>query len=763
MLHHKSAILTGVFFALIYSANSLAQSIDQTKNQSRASNSYHHLKQLAELAQQEHRPTIGLVLSGGGARGAAHIGVLKVLEELQIPIDVITGTSMGAVVGGLYASGYNAKQLEKIIEGMNWAEMFTDHPQRSDLSFRQKRLDDDILLAFELGLQGTKIRLPKGLVQGQNLDLKLRTLFLPVNDIHNFDNLPIPFRAVATNIETDEPVVFSSGNIATAVRASMSIPGLLTPTEVNGQYLVDGGVTNNLPTQLARELGAEILIVVDITSPLLQGNEVQSLGGTLYQLSSLLTTRSVKEQLKYLEPNDILLIPALNGIETTSFKRSAEAIDSGEEEARKHLTKLKALSADKETYEKFKTRHQLPSLPKIYFIEINDTSKLSDKIISSKVKTQIGETVDPEVLNEDIALIYALDVYESVSFDTIEKDTPKGEETGLEITTKEKSWGPNYLRFGLALENDFNGNSYYAIAARYTMSLINSLGGQWRVEGKLGNESLLATELFQPLDYNQKYFVTPRIEYDWRFLQIYNNTSPSGEYQIRTTSLRLTGGRELANWGEIRTGAEYRKGRVGIYISDPMLEEPHDFENGLLFAGFGIDTLDKKNFPHTGERVEFEWLGTSEGLGDESYQMVEAEAESVHTWRRGTLTFRGRTGLTFDGELPIQDIQTLGGFLNLSGYSRDELIGQNLALGNVIYYHRVGQPTSNPLNITFYIGGSVEAGNIYAERSDISIDDLKYSGSIFVGADTRIGPIYFAYGFAGEENNALYLFIGSSW
>jgi len=210
------------------------------------------------------RPTVGLVLSGGGARGAAHVGVIEVLDELQIPVDFIAGTSMGAIVGGLYASGMTADELAHVIETADWSALLTDRPPRAQRSFRRKSDDIGFLVDFDLGIDKSGLIFPEGFIQGQNLETALKRMALPAISIDDFDELPIPFRAVATDIVTGEAIVLDSGDLAGAMRASMSAPGIFKPVRRDGRILVDGGVSNNLPVQIVRDMGADILIVVDV-------------------------------------------------------------------------------------------------------------------------------------------------------------------------------------------------------------------------------------------------------------------------------------------------------------------------------------------------------------------------------------------------------------------------------------------------------------------------------------------------------------------
>src|SRR6188508_435993 len=298
---------------------------------------------LGTAQPQAARPRIGLVLSGGGARGAAHIGVLKVLEENRVPIDAIAGTSMGAVVGGLYASGLSAADIERVMTSVDWQDAFRDRPARKDLNFRRKLEDQNFLVKFPLGLKGRRFRLPRGLVQGQKLTQLLRGLTLPVAQVQDFDDLAIPFRAVATDIVTGDRVVLDHGDLTTAMRASLSAPGVFAPVEIDGRLLVDGGLSSNLPVDVAREMGVDVLIVVDCGFPLLERNKLDSVATVTNQMLAILIRHNASEQRKTLGERDVIIDPALGDFSSLDFSDHEKAMNIGEQAARGAEARLAAL------------------------------------------------------------------------------------------------------------------------------------------------------------------------------------------------------------------------------------------------------------------------------------------------------------------------------------------------------------------------------------------------------------------------------------
>src|SRR3984957_1602579 len=291
--------------------------------------------ELAELPRDPLlRPRICVVLSGGGARGIAHIGVLKVLEDLKIPIDCIAGTSMGAVVGGLYASGMSAHDIEKTMRSVDWQEAFHDAPPRRDLNFRRKQDDRNFLVRLPLGVKHYHILLPKGFIQGQKLQETLRQLTLPFSNTTDFDRLPTPFRAVSTDLETGDTVLLDKGDLSIAMRASISAPGVFAPVDYQGRLLVDGGLADNLPIDVAREMKADILIVSDVSFPLQPRDRLDSALSISNQTLAILVRKDSDRQKETLGSRDILIEPALGSTPPTDFSAVATAITQGEAAAR---------------------------------------------------------------------------------------------------------------------------------------------------------------------------------------------------------------------------------------------------------------------------------------------------------------------------------------------------------------------------------------------------------------------------------------------
>ena len=704
------------------------------------------------------RPRIGLVLGGGGARGAAHIGVLKELERQRIPIDVITGTSMGAIVGGLYASGMSAAELESLVGSLDWAGALSDKPDREDLSFRRKQDDAQFPIDFELGVRGTDLVLPKGVVQGQKLDLLLRELTVRTSHINNFDELPIPFRAIASDIERGEAYVMGTGDLARSIRASMSVPGVFAPVRIDDRLLVDGGIVGNLPIEVIQELGVDIVIAVDVEFPLYREDELGSVLAISEQMLTILIRKETLRQIDRLGPRDVLIRPELGIYGSTNFGDILETIEPGEVATRAQTDALQGIALSEAAYDDYHTRRTAPMKrgSSLSFVRVLHEGKLSPAVLESRLSVKAGDPVDPQILAANADRLYGLQLYEHVGYRLVEENG----RTGVEYSATTKSWGPNFLQFGVALEDDFEGSTSFNLSARMTRAGLNRLGAEWRTDLTLGTDPELFTEFYQPLSFDSRWFVAPRIDMAQSNLNVFSADETIARLRISEAETGFDFGRELGTFGEFRLGAYRGLGEARVKVGDPSLPNI-DFDTGGTFASLRFDTLDNAQFPRSGVRADLRWTLSRPGFGaDSNFDTIEAEAAA--TWSRGKSTLQ--LGLvyatTIEGESSVQDFFPLGGFLRMSGLERGEISGPHAGLARLVYYRRIGNTTGGIFDTPVYLGVSAEAGNAWQARSEISFDSMMVNGSIFTGIDTFIGPVYLAAGFAEQGKTNVYLFIG---
>jgi len=689
------------------------------------------------------RPKIGLVLGGGGARGAAHIGVLRVLERERIPVDYVVGTSMGAIVGGLYASGLSADQIEQVLNSIDWSDAFDDRSPRPDRPFIRKRDDDNYLVKRDLGLDDDlSIRFPAGLIAGQKIDLILKRSTLHVDRIDDFDHLPTPFRAIATDILTGQEVVLAHGDLARSIRASMSVPALFAPVEIDGTLLVDGGVANNVPVNVVRQMGADVVIAVDVGSPGLTRDQLNSVFGITNQLTWILTARNTEVQIASLKKTDTFIQPQLGEFSSANFNGARTVIPLGEEAALKKVAQLRPNGVSRDAYEAHlaaRASRREPE-PVIEFVRVENDSPLSDGIIESRLTQRVGEPLDAARMDRDIALIFGLGNFENVRYAVVNEDG----KTGVVVKTREKSWGPNFIQAGIQLSQTDSGDSTFNIGGQIRRPGINALNGEIRLALQIGGDPSISVGLYQPLDEQSRWFVAPRAFAGSTDYKLFTDGQRIAEYRVSTVGAELAGGYNFDTWGELAGGLRWFTGDAELRTGDPALPD-YDFDGGEAFVRFRADTLDDVNFPREGLFGGIDWVTSQTALGaDTDFDKVEGGLVYATSRDRDTLNAVARVGWTASGDLPIQSLYQLGGPFRLSGLDSNALSGQYLGFARLTYFRRVNDFQLMPA----YLGASLEAGNAWLDRDDIGLGDLWYGGNLFFGVDTPIGPLYLGGGYS---------------
>ena len=710
------------------------------------------------FAAEAPRPKVGLVLSGGAARGLAHVGVLKALEEQGIHIDAIAGTSMGAVIGGLYASGYKIDELEKLALGIDWKEALSDAPEREDVPFRRKQDDRDFLVKQKLSFRDDgSLGLPLGVIQGQNLALLLESLLAHSSDIRDFDKLPIPFRAVATDIVNGEKVVFRKGHLPQVIRASMSIPAVFAPVEINGQLLVDGGMVDNIPVDVAREMGVDMVIVVDIGTPLRGRKQLNTVFDILNQSITLMTRSNSEVQLASLKPDDILIQPALASYGTTDFGRALDIINAGYRATQVMEKRLAGLrqSTDVQLAE---ARTAEERTPVITAIKIENDSKIGDSVIRYYIRQPVGEPLDLGRLQRDMGTLYGLDYFDQVQYRVVHK----GQERTLVISARGKRSGTDYLRLGLNLSDDMRGDSAFNIGASYRINGINQLGAEWLTRVQLGDKQELYSEFYQPLDAGSRYFVAPYINARSQNVEAILDNDPIAEYRLERYGFGLNFGRQIGNSGEIRVGVGEAWGEANVRIGDQDLPST-SFNEGFYDIKYSFDSLDNVYFPHSGEDIALSVRQFEPGLGsDERYRQWEFKLDKALSSGPDTWILGGRYGRTLDTANVVTSSFLLGGARQLSGFREDAISGQNISLMRAVYYRRLTPRSYLPFDFPLYAGASLERGRAWNNDNEFDSGYIN-AASIFIGFDPPLGPLNFSYGFNDDDQKALYLNLGQTF
>ena len=703
------------------------------------------------------RPRIGLVLSGGGAKGFAHIGVIEELERRQIPVDVISGTSMGAVVGSMYAIGNDAGQIKAIARGIDWVSVFNDSQNRNDQSFRRKREVRDILLDARLGLVDGKPALPKGVLGGQRLFATVQEILAPWRATENFDRLPIPFRAVAADIVTGNHVVMGSGNLSTAVFASMSIPGGFPPVKREGMLPVDGMIADNLPIDVARAMGVDVIIAVDVGDPpRASPDKITSALDVFSQMQSLLGWDAVRRQRASIAGRDVLIDPDIVGLSVAGFDNYELGIQRGREAASKMGERLAALSVDDAQWAAYLAERKArtnPAAIRIDAIKLVNTSNIPASTIETLISTRAGDTLDGSRMAADVARIYKLDAFDRVDYSidvALEGNT-------LVVNAQGSGNKDKYFMAGTLLASNFGKTSTFDAALGFTDRNFLGTGAEWRGFARVGNDVLFDVSLYKQFG---QLFVEPIAYYGKYSTLVLNQGSnqDAGLVQVSGAGAGIDGGMVFGNWGELRLGA--RLGGVNPSKSSLGMNLPSGWLTDASWRlGFTVDTLDTLNFPRHGvyAQVQFEDHVAAAG-GEFRRNTIGAYVQKPVSFGETTVVFGGRLGTTSGGQSDILGDYALGGFLNLSGLRRNSLIGQQILFGRAVAYRRISD-RAPILDLPVFIGGSFEAGNVWSRSSDISLGGLRTAISGFIAADTPLGPVWLAAGQAGS-NTSIYLVIG---
>jgi NTE family protein len=714
--------------------------------------------QTAPVAVPSTAPRIGLALSGGGARGIAHVGVLKVLEELRVPIHCVTGTSMGAIVGATFAAGTPPAELEKIVLGADWDTIFRDRPPREEIAVRRKIDDYKTLWAPTFGVKDGKLALPKGAIAGVSIESFFRVMTTTAIGISDFDKLPIPFRAMATDIETGAPVVIDHGSVAQAMRGSMSVPGAMSPVEIDGRLLVDGGIANNLPIDEARKLCADVVIAVNISTPPLKRNEITSALSVVGQLINFLGKQTVDDQLKSLGKQDVLIAPDLGDISAITFERSADAIRIGEQATRAMADSLKRYSLPPEEYAALRATQVAAhkALGTVDEIRVEGLERTNPEVVRAMIESKPGEPLSEDKIGADLRRIYGRGDFESIGYHI----TGDGGPRAMVIEPREKSWGPDYLKFGLGLASDFKGDNQFNLLVQYKKTWLNRLGGEWLTEGQVGQDTHLFSEFYQPVTASGHWFVAPSLLVGRTTRGVFAGDDKVADYQVRSKQVGLDTGAVLGTWGQLRGGAVWTRVNAGIDTGSPVLPSVNETTAGLR-AGLFIDQTDHAFFPTQG----FAALGTAYAAmtsfgSTVNYQRLEGVVRGAQSWGPHTLSYWVSGGTDLGSNMPAYESFTLGGPLRLSAYRINQFAGREFEFGRLMYYHRTFA-LPDLLGSGVYVGGSAEVGRMTKRFDDLHSEGALWSASVFLGADTVAGPAYLGFGFGQSGNWSIYMLLGS--
>jgi NTE family protein len=678
---------------------------------------------------------------------------------------MVVGTSMGAIIGGLYASGMTPDALEQELIAIEWGGLFESRAPRQTLSQRSKEDDLQMSPVLSLGFRDGEFRLPSGAISTRSLEWLLRRYTLHTRHLPSFDALPTPYRAVATDMETGEPVVLSDGDLAGALRASMSVPGVFAPLEMNGHILGDGGLVDNLPVSVARSMGADVVIAVNIGTPLAARETLGNVLGVTTQMVNILTEQNVQRSIATLTPNDLLLSPPLGSFTSASFRSARDIAKLGNDYAQTVTASLERFSVDAASYAQWQARRTLPqsAASELAFVQFEGVAAERAQQLQRMVDTAPGHTLNMAVLENDLIQLTASGDYERVDYQLHHAAGEDGE--GLVFKLAENNWGPNYFRVGVSLRTDFHGEGQFNLKINHRRHWLTPNGTEWRNEVEIGNTTSLMTELYHPWGGERDRFVSAHLAASRTKVMLY---TAAGE------SLALLGKRKLGlgldhGWTVGRAGA-LGEARLGLFMAqralDVELASGNTGGNQIKWtetgarARFVSDQLDHAHFPQKGHRLTGELTAgrRTQGSAEQHFNQLELAGTHAYTWGAHTINLHARAARVSDEVLGAVDEYSLGGFHNLSGYKPGQLTGNHIAFGRLGYYRRLA--AAPIISRAVFVGGTLEMGKVWNEAAARSTSKTHRGMSVYVGADTVIGPVYFGLVHAPKQDTGIYLLVG---
>lgn len=704
---------------------------------------------MTHQAMAEKRLKIGLALSGGGARGMAHIGVLRALEEKNIPIDYIAGTSMGSIVGGLYATGMSPDDLDWVMESIDWEDAMNPSPKRKLKNYRQRQTEKKYIADLEVGIVDKSVKTGTGIASDHKVMLELQRI-VGAFETESFDEFPIPFRAVTTDLNAGEPYVIDHGDLAMAMRASMAVPLLFGPVKHHDRMLVDGGILNNLPVDVVKAMGADVVIAVNIASPLAQVDENSSLISVTYQS---IDVSLVQNTIRSSKLADILIAPDLGELTASDFSESKSFANLGYLSVFEHSAELESLRLDDLAFlAHLESRNFLPrDIPStIQFVNIDGNKRTATKRLFNKTKDLIGQPFDVQTLQRRTDEIVAGEEdIQVMTYHITENEQGKG----VTFQVKEKKWGPDYLKFGLQVADDYDSNTRLSMLIRHQRHNINSKGAHWTNDISLGSVLSWHSELYQPLDFDERFFATADLYLAKENRRFFDGLDAVGEYDLKEYGFGLGLGYNPSENTEWRAGLWYMDESVVSTINVVDFSTAIDRTVGMK-ASFGYDTLEKAIAPRFGDDIRAElgvfdrvqWLKFS---GYRHFPMLDRSALSLgikaafsHLTRNDEYLF------------------AYGGIDDFAGYPTHALLGLNAFVAEVGWFTELPQ-------IKLPVVGSPDVivkshwGNVW--QNNIQLKDMKYGLSAGISFDVQDTVLFLGSGYSRDGELRFYLRLGTGF
>lgn len=719
---------------------------------------------------------VGLALSGGGARGLAHIGVLQALEKLRVPIAFLSGTSMGGLVGGLYASGLTTTELyNAATKEIDWKKVFSTVPPHEELSLRDKQQANRFIPGLEVGLSSEQF-IASGFLGGQELFLILHRYTRGI-ELNDFNELPIPFKCVATDINTAAPFILEKGNLAAALRATMSVPFAFSPVEINGHLLVDGGILNNLPVDLVRKMGANVVIAVNISSPLGKADQSSSFVTVALQSVDIALVQNTLQSLQSLKGSDILIEPDIKEFTSADFDKADILIQRGYNAIMEKSWLFTGLALSAEDYQQYRqtleakkpqgeARHVKPA-----FIHFKGNHRTDQKLLEAQLDNLEHKTLNVKELEHVTRRLARLHDISQITYRITENE--KGEK-GVLFNVEEKSWGPHYLRLGININTGFDRRADFNTLIRHSYLNATPYGGEWINEIKLGNEYYYFTEFYQPLDYRGKFFVAPYFKLQRRFVDVYEQTTTiaKASYLVQGYRAGIDFGMNLSNHAEIRVGMRYISDTPRLQAGEHNLYPEKGFHEPALIFSYLLDSSNARLFATKGSKIKLQGEFHDKTFGaQQRYSLLSIDAthyftpdislnpENQYLIKSPQITLQGRifAASSLGTKPPPHDYFSLGGTLLLAGYPQYSVMGSEALIGQLGAYLNPDfiAPLKSFSDVRLF--ASVHAGKAWTAPERLKLQHLLIGGLGGLVWDTNFGNVFFGMGYT-QGGDVRYLF-----
>jgi NTE family protein len=687
------------------------------------------------VALPASRPKVALVFEGGGALGFAHIGVIEWIEEHHIPVDYVAGTSMGGLVGGLYASGMSPQEIANFMGGINWPAVLSGQIPFPALSYRRKEDKLAFPNRLEFGLKHG-LSLPNGLNSGSAVGLLLDEKMLPYWDMKNFDDLPIPFRCVATDLTTGEEHVFRDGSLAQAMRSTMSIPGVFAPVEHGTQVYSDGAAVNNLPVNVARQMGADIVIAVYLDTGAFQRSSLSSLVGVAGRNVEIMISAN---ELNSMKDANILLKADVSKFTSGDFERSAEIIPKGVDVAEAHAEELKKYAvndADWQAYVKQRSSRRRTALPEPKFVDIYGMHGVQQTEIANEFTQYVNKPIDTQKIENTITDLQGRGIYSSISYNLIDR----GDQTGLLVRPRLKNYGPPFLNVGAFISTNNANDIQLGLGGRATFFGMAGPGSELRLDASIGQVAGVSGELYKPLVFGKGYFVAPRAYYDHTNTSFFSGSQQLAQYTENKNGFGADLGYQFNSKTELRLGEDYQWYGETLKVGTPIEQAFHitPFISNARFQYLGQDSV---QVPTRGTELRTLYIystKTPNATGGYS-QWDSTISHFIPVKSRGIIFGSGSGGTSFGAENLGLAGFSLGGPLRLTAYNRGELLGSDyfLAQGGYLYELLKLNPV---IADSIYVTGFYEIGKMWGSPTGTPTLPNDISGALVV--KSLIGPIF---------------------